>query len=71
MRLSTPQIGICKSLAAGYGLESERRDEFLGGAGQDGIHLGPRLGQFGSQFDGLVGRDGAGNTEQDLLVAED
>ncbi len=35
------------------------------------IHLGAGLGQFGGQFDGFIGGDGAGDTEEDVLIGED
>ena len=70
VRLSAPQIGIGEGLAAGDRLEGERRDEFFGGGGQYDIHQRPGLGQFRGQFDGLIGCDGAGDAEQDVLVVE-
>jgi len=52
-------------MAAGHGLEGQRRDELHGALGHHDLHLGAALAQATHQVGALVGGDPAGDAEQD------
>ncbi|KAF0119795.1 MAG: hypothetical protein FD151_1882, partial [bacterium] len=71
VRLTAPQFGVGEGPASGYGLVGERRDESLRRGGEDHIHLCAFLREPGGQLRGLIGRNGAGDAQKDVLGGED
>ena len=67
--LRSPEVRVGR--AAGQGLKRQRRDESGRGRREDRIHVCARLRQLAREIGGFVRGDGAADTEEDSLPAED
>ena len=65
-----PQGGIGVGPLSGNRLKGERRDEFCGRLGENGVDNSAALGQFAGQIGTFVGRNAAGNTEKNVFSSE-
>ena len=62
------QLGVHR--ASGEGLQCDRSDEFLRGAGHDDVDLSPRLHEQAGEPRGLVAGDSARDPEKDATAVE-
>ena len=70
IRLALPVEQIGMGPLPGERGRRQRRDEFLGGFGQQRAHLRPALAQAPDQVERLVGGDAAADDEQDAAAGE-